>query len=206
MTKLSSILNIVLLLAVGVLYYLHFSGTKKNTTVQKTSQAQPQTGTSSASSFPTTAYVDFDSINNNVSFIKQNKKELEAEQQQIMAEYQNACRQQEIEKANFIKRGSSITQQEAEEFQNKWLGRQQEVEGTKQAKGQRLAEKGSKVMEDIQTKVKDFLKEYNKDKNYTYIFATGAGYDYLFYKDSSQNITPDIIKGLNEKMKAKEKE
>ncbi len=204
MAKLSSTLNIVLLFAVAVLYYLHFSGKKKEEAAQKKPAAQALPVTNAAS-FPTTAYVDFDSINTNVAFIKQNKKELEEEQTQIITEYKNACRQQEIEKANFIKRGSSITQKEAEEFQNKWLGTQQEIEGAKQSKGQQLADKGSKLMDKIQSTIKDFLKDYNKDKNYTYIFATGAGYDYLFYKDSSQNITPEIITGLNEKMTLKEK-
>jgi len=204
MTKLSSILNIVLLVAVGVLYYLHFSGSKKNT-LPPTKPSVPAQAVTNGASFPSTAYVDFDSINNNVTFIKQHKKELEEEQKQIMTEYQNAYRQQEADKADFLKRGNSITQQQAEEFQNKWLSKQQEIEGAKQSRGQRLAEKGSKVMDKIQTTIKDFLKEYNTDKNYTYIFATGAGYDYLFYKDSSQNITPEIIHGLNEKMKTKEK-
>ena len=45
------------------------------------------------------------------------------------------------------------------------------------------------------------MKEYNKDKNYSYILATGTGLDYLFFKDSTLNITSDVIKGLNEQMK-----
>lgn len=199
----STILNIVLIIAVGVLYYLHFSSGKKNI---YSSVALHSNHKENSNAFQQLAYVELDSINNNVSFIKLRKKELEAEQKIIINEYENACRQQEIEKNNFIKRGATITQEEAEVFQSKWLAKQQDVESIKQNKGQRLAEKGSKIMEDMQTTLKDFLNDYNKDKRFTYIFATGAGYDYLFYKDSCQNITADIVKGLNEKMSVKGKQ
>ena len=60
-------------------------------------------------------------------------------------------------------------------------------------------------MEDMQRRLKDFMNDYNKDKRYTYILATGTGLDYLFYKDSVLNITADVVKGLNEKMKEPEK-
>jgi hypothetical protein len=35
-----------------------------------------------------------------------------------------------------------------------------------------------------------------------YIITTGTGLDYMVYKDSTLNITNDVIKGMNEKMKA----
>ena len=57
-------------------------------------------------------------------------------------------------------------------------------------------------MEGIQKQLRDFLAEYNKDKKYMYIFTTGTGLDYMVFKDSSLNITNDVIKGMNEKMKA----
>ena len=57
-------------------------------------------------------------------------------------------------------------------------------------------------MDDIQKKLKEFLTDYNKEKKYMYILTTGTGLDYMVYKDSTLNITKDVIKGMNEKMKA----
>ena len=199
----STILQIVLLIAVGVLYFLHFSTNKKN---MHSSSVLHTNHTEKNNAFQQLAYVELDSINNNVSFIKLRKKELEAEQKLIVNEYETACRQQEIEKNNFIKRGNAISQEDAELFQSKWLAKQQDVETIKQSKGQQLAAKGTKIMEDMQISLKDFLNDYNRDKRFAYIFATGAGFDYLFYKDSCQNITPDIVRGLNEKMSTKGKQ
>ncbi|MDP4263001.1 MAG: OmpH family outer membrane protein [Bacteroidota bacterium] len=53
----------------------------------------------------------------------------------------------------------------------------------------------------IKTRIEDFLKDYNKDKKYAYIFANEQG---LFYFcDTAYNITGDVIKGLNEIYKNK---
>jgi len=199
MKQFSTILNIVLLLAVGYLYVLHFSSNKKNNTVSNAVTKHVD----SCLGQPVIAFVDLDSLNVNVDFIKQRKKELEIEQNSIASEYENAYRQMEAEKNNFLKRGNAITQSEAEEFQAKLMQRQQQIEATKQSKGQSLAQKGAKIMEDLQGKMKGFLNEYNKDKKYTYILATGTGLDYLFYKDSTKNITKAVVKGLNEMMNKK---
>jgi len=199
MQKFSTILNVILLLAVAVLYYLHFSSGKKNGSGNAAAWAYNAKDTGSKK-VPVVAYVELDSLNANVNFIKQRKVELEAEQKGIMSEYERAYQGLEAEKNNFLKRGNAITQQEAQVFQEKLMQKQQDIESSKQAKGQRLAERGAKVMEDMQAQLKDFLNEYNKEKKYTYILATGTGLDYIFYKDSSLNITPEIVKGLNEKM------
>lgn len=201
MKHFSTIISVVLLVAVAFLYYLHFTEHKKHKPggITATGRVKDSCG----AYVPVIAYVEMDSVNNNVTFIKGKKKELEAEQKVIMTDYENAYRSLENEKNNFLKKGDAITQQEAQAFQEKLMYKQQEVENDKQTRGQKLAEKGAKIMEDMQAKLKEFLAEYNKDKKYTYILSTGAGLDYLFYKDSAMNITPDIIKGLNEKMDQK---
>lgn len=56
-------------------------------------------------------------------------------------------------------------------------------------------------MDDIQKKLKDFLIDYNKEKKYLYILTTGTGLDYMVYKDSTLNITDEVVQGMNEKLK-----
>lgn len=200
MKQFSLVLNILLVVAVAVLYYLHFDGNKKLMAKGNIATSNKQKD-SCGDRIPIVAYVELDSLNNNVTFIKQRKKELEAEQKTIAQEYESSYRVLTAERDEFLKKGNAITQQEAETFQAKLGQRQQEIETTKQTRAQRLAEKGAKIMEDMQSKVRAFMKEYNKTKNYSYILATGTGLDYLFYKDSALNITAEVIKGLNEQMK-----
>jgi outer membrane protein len=200
MKQFSLVLNILLVVAVAVLYYLHFDG-NKNVMGKGNAATGYKQRDSCGDKIPVVAYVELDSLYSNVTFIKLRKKELEAEQKSIAQEYENSYRVLTAERDEFLKKGNAITQQEAEAFQAKLGQRQQDIEAAKQTKAQRLAEKGAKIMEDMQGKVRAFMKEYNKTKNYSYILATGTGLDYLFFKDATLNITADVIKGLNEQMK-----
>ena len=193
------VVNSLLIIAVIFLFVKVFKTTPANKTVSLSSSTNNMATSKNAS----IAFVELDSLNEKIGFIKDRRKELEIEQKAIETEWQNGYRGLENRKNEFLKRGNSITQQEAEKFQGELLQQQQEVDQRKQGLTQKLSEKSYKFMDDIQKKLKDFLNEYNKAKNYQYILTTGTGLDYMLYKDSSFNITQDVIKGMNELMPAK---
>ncbi len=197
MNRISTVLNIVLLAAVGFLYYYVFAGKKSTTPVVKT--VVGSNSVSQAGNAPI-AYVDLDSLNEKIIFIKEKRKQLEAEQRAIETEWQNSYKNLEAQKNNFLKKGDAITQQMAEEFQMSLYKQQQAVDEKKQNQTQKLSERSYKTMEDIQKKLRDFLIEYNAEKKYLYILTSGTGLDYMVYKDSSLNITPDVIEGMNKKL------
>ena len=200
MKNLSLILNVLLFAAVGYLYYYNFSGKKRD--VSPVGMNGSSTWKDSICNRPPIAYVELDSLNENITYIKEKRKELETEQKNIEAEQENGYRGLQAQKDNFLKKGASITQDEAQQFQTMLLQQQQQIDGKKQAASQKLSEKSFSFMDDIQKKLKEFLTDYNKDKKYMYILTTGTGLDYMVYKDSTLNITNDVIRGMNEKMKA----
>ncbi len=200
MKNLSLVLNIILLVAVGYLFYYDFSGKKTEAVVAKLNTSY-QSGDSN-SYRPPLAYVELDSLNEKITFIKERRKELEGEMKAIEQEQENAYRGLQAQKDNFLKRGTSITEEEAQVFQNKLMEQQQKIDTRKQELSQKLNEKSFGIMEGIQKKLREFLTEYNKEKKYMYIFTTGTGLDYMVFKDSTLNITNEVIKGMNEKMKA----
>ena len=203
MKNLSLVLNIILLLAVGYLYYYNFSGKKTAAIAEKLNSGS---GISDSGGYrPPLAYVELDSLNENITFIKERRLELEAEMKAIEQEQENGYRSLQSQKDNFLKKGAAITEEEAQNFQGKLIDQQQKIDSRKQEQSQRLNEKSFNIMEGIQKKLKEFLTEYNKDKKYMYIFTTGSGLDYMVYKDSTLNITRDVIRGMNEKMKAESK-
>jgi len=203
MKNLSLILNVVLVLAVGYLYYYDFSGKKTEAVAQKLGNNFK--GLDSSSYRPPLAYVELDSLNENITFIKERRKELEAEMKAIEQEQENGYRGLQSQKDNFLKKGAAITEQEAQVFQGKLMDQQQKIDTKKQEQSQKLNEKSFIIMDDIQKKLKEFLTEYNRNKKYMYIFTTGTGLDYMVFKDSSLNITNDVIKGMNEKMRSPSK-
>lgn len=200
MKNLSLVLNVVLVLAVGYLYYYDFSGKKTEAVAAKLESAY--LGLDSNAYRPPLAYVELDSLNEKITFIKEKRKELEAEMKNIDQEQENGYRNLQAQKDNFVKKGAAITQEEAQAFQNSLFEQQQKIDSRKQQLSQELNQKSFGIMEGIQKKLRDFLAEYNKNKKYMYIFTTGTGLDYMVFKDSSLNITNDVIKGMNEKMKA----
>ena len=204
MKNLSLVFNIVLLLAVGYLYYYNFSGKKTKEVAAKLSSNFM--ATDSHGYRPPLAYVELDSLNEKITFIKDKRKELEAEMKAIEQEQENGYRSLQAQKDNFLKKGAAITEEEAQIFQGKLIDQQQKIDGRKQQLSQKLNEKSFGIMEGIQKKLKDFLTEYNKDKKYMYIFTTGTGLDYMVFKDSTLNITNDVIGGMNAKMKAEAKQ
>ncbi len=204
MKNLSLILNIVLLLAVGYLYYYDFSGKKTKDVAAKLNSnliASDNNGYR-----PPLAYVELDSLNEKITFIKDKRKELEAAMKVIEQEQETGYRNLQAQKDNFLKKGAAITQEEAEIFQGRLIDQQQKIDRKKQEQSQALNEKSFSIMEGIQKKLKDFLSDYNKEKKYMYIFTTGTGLDYMVFKDSTLNITDDVIKGMNAKMKREAKQ
>ena len=192
--------NSLLIIAVIFLYIKVF---KSTTNVKINTSSNVTSNTNGSLKNASIAFVELDSLNEKIGFIKDRRKELEIEQKAIEVEWQNGYRGLENKKNEFLKRGNSITQQEAEKFQGELLQQQQQVDQRKQGLTQKLSEKSYKFMDDIQKKLKDFLNQYNKTKNYQYILTTGTGLDYMLYKDSTFNITADVIKGMNDLMATK---
>jgi outer membrane protein len=190
---------VILLLAVAFLYYHVFANKQASTAGVKTTSS---TASIKEAVHAPIAYVELDSLNEKIVYIKEKRKVLEAEQRAIETEWQNGYRGLENQKNNFIKKGDAITQQMAEQFQGQLMQQQQKIDEKKQILTQKLSERSYKFMDDIQKKLKDFLAEYNKEKNYMYILTTGTGLDYMVYKDSSLNITDDVVNGMNEKLKS----
>jgi outer membrane protein len=202
MKNLSLVLNFVLVAAVAFLYFHVFGGKNKSGSADVKSIAANNNNGNVANRAPI-AYVELDSLNERITYIKDKRKSLEGEQKQIEQQWQTDMNGLTKERDNFLKKGSAVTQEEGEKFQQYLYQEQQQIEAKKQAAGQRLSEQSYKFMDDIQKKLKEFLNDYNKEKNYMYILTSGTGLDYMVYKDSTLNITADVIKGMNEKLNKK---
>lgn len=196
MKNFSLALNILLVAAVAFLFVKVFSSNKSNGSTSS-SNIKDTSILSSALNENAIAFVELDSLNEKISFIKNKRQELEKEQKAIEADWRNAMVGLQNRAAEFQKKGSAITQQEAEKMQGELQQAQQQMEAKKQNLTQNLTERSYKFLDDIQKKLKDFLLEYNKDKKYQYILTTGTGMDYMLYKDQSLNVTDDVIKGMN---------
>jgi len=191
MKKFLLIINIVLLILVGYLYYLHFSDSRSTQLNQKL----PYSGSFNQIEKAKVAYIDLDSLQNNYGYYKKLKKDFEQKQTQandeitaLQKKYQTRAMQLQQKAATM----SPAEQQDAMQEINKM---QQDLQEKKQNIDNDLYNANSKMKEDILTRIQNFLKDYNKNGKYSYIFSYEPGF--MFYKDSTLNITPEVIEGLN---------
>jgi outer membrane protein len=185
------IINIVLILLVGYLYYLHFQNGK--------SKAVIETKTPSANTMEEkakVAYIDLDSLQTNYSYYKKIKADFERKQASANDEITKMQRKFQARAVQLQQKAATMNQQEQANAMEEINKMQQQLQERKQGIDNDLFDYNSKMKEDILNRIQDFLKVYNKDGRYSYIFSYEPGF--MFYKDSTLNITRDVIAGLNE--------
>lgn len=185
------VINIVLVFSVGFLYYLHFSSNKK-VVLQKGGSSMSPRETESAK----VAYIDLDSLQNNYVYYKKIKLDFERKQASANNEITGLQKKYQARAMQLQQKGPSMNQQEQESAMQEINKMQQDLQEKKQGIDNDLYNTNSKMKEDILLRIQNYLKEYNKDGKYSYIFSYEPGF--MFYKDSTLNITPDVITGLNE--------
>jgi outer membrane protein len=198
MKQFSFVLNIVLLLLVGYLYFDKFSSSKKTTLAsnQKCKDSSTHHGNK-------VAYIDLDSLQGSYEYYKILKADFEKKQAASNNEVADLQRRYQARAMQLQQKGATMNQQEQEAAMKEINQMQQGLQAKKQQLDNDLYNSNSKMKEDILKKIQDFLKAYNSDGRYDYVFSYEPGF--MFYKDSALNITSDVIDGLNELYKKEKK-
>ncbi len=183
-------MNVVLAGLVGYLYYLHFSSSKHPAAVIQSSKD------SSFNHGNKVAYLDLDSLQGNYEYYKKIKGEFERKQSASNDEVVNMQKRYQNRAVQLQQKGPAMSQAEQEAAMKEINQMQQDLQTKKQALDNELYGYNSKMKEDILTRIQNFLKDYNRDGRFSYIFSYEPGF--MFYKDSTLSITKDVIKGLNE--------
>jgi outer membrane protein len=188
MKQLSWILNVILLIAVIHLYYVHFSG-------HSGSSGSKDIIVSAKDLKPSTiVYVNSDSLLNNYEFYKKLKKELEDKNKRSEDELNSKLSAFEREVAAYQQKASTsmrepATEEALQKKQESLMKRREEL-------GIQLADHQQKLTEELHKNLSDYLKRYAKNTNYKYIlgYTKGGG---ILYANDSLDITGKVIEGLN---------
>ena len=195
MKNLFAVLNIIALLLIGVLFYLFFSRTEP---VQKMPAGQQK----QASSDFRIAYFEFDSLKAHYAYFKDAESHAKERESAMNTELSSLQNKYQKKISEWQQKGASMTPAESQQAQQEYGEMQQTYQTRKEALQEELVKNNGQVMTDIIKKVEVFLKEYNKQKNYSFIFAYEPN-SFIYYKDSVYNITNDIVDGLNAGYKKK---
>jgi outer membrane protein len=197
-----SILLYVLTAAVAVLFIMHFSS---KTGKPKASDNKTVNDPNDSARHIRVAYVDLDTIQKYYEFFKLKNNEIEADKQRMETQIQNDLNKLEKDRVAFLKRGQSITEQEAQAFQQEYQTRYQQIGQRQQTLQSQHLDRQAKAIDDIQKRINEYLKIFNTNKKYDFIFSTQEGNPTLYYKDTAFNITTEVVNGLNEEYKKTKK-
>ena len=207
--NLSIVLNVVLLIAVAVLYYLHFSSCNQpckaisnndSTVVEKPIVIQPKEIKSSK-----VVYINSDVLNEKYDFVKDLTAAAHGKQSRMESAYQKKAEKLQQDYAEIQQKASQglLSENQQKAAQEDLIKRKDELdkmEGQLQA----LIDEIQKSNEEVRKTIIDYVKEYNKTGQYNYIltYTEGPGGVVILANDSL-DITNDIVEGLNAQYKAK---
>jgi len=196
MKNISLVLNIVLLILVGILFYLFFSSRN----AQPSRTANDSTG--NVANF-TIAYFEMDSIEKQYEYVKYALEQLKAKETQISRELGTLENTYKKRLNELNQRGPYMTQSEGEAARQELAYMDQNYQNRKQTLEQEYFNQNEKLKSAIKKEIEDFLRDYNKNKGFSYIMANEPGL--FYYRDTVYNITEDVVKGLNDKYKQQKK-
>ena len=194
MKNLSNILNIVLLVAVAILYYLHFKDKPES------AQVVPAAALKSLNM----VYVNNDSLLSEYDFFKSKKAELEDKQEKIKESLKAESTKLQNEAAEYQKKAATMTDQQRQQVEEQLGMKQQQLMQRKDELLGKLDDDQAKTNEELYTRLTSFIREYNKKKNYSFILGRQKGGGILFANDSL-DITKEVVEGLNKAYREEQK-
>ena len=187
------IISIVLGIAVVVLFILHFTGGKSNTSTITAAS----TGVSGK-----IAFINADSILSQYKMAKEIKAQLEDKVKKVQGEL--GTREQSFQKrvTDFQQKmqAKSLTQEQAQKTNEQLTQEKQSLEGLSTQYQQLIAQQQQELTIALHDTIANYLKRFNKDGKFDYIFNYRNGGDLLF-QNPGLDITNVVLKGLNEDYK-----
>lgn len=213
MKNLSLLLNGILIIAVGILYYLHFNEksmvrASKNQLTEKIAALESAVDNAQVAELPQDssamsgtagiAYIDMEEFFAKYAFYKQGvakiqrgvdsrKSQLMAKQKKLEDEYKKYQETAPALGENYRKqKEQQLMQQEQELYQLR-----DKLEGEQSAELTKFNEK-------LLAKLSNYLKDLGQKKNYNYVFTyVKGGPSSIVYAKDSLNITKKVLQSLN---------
>lgn len=190
MKNLSLILSTVLLVAVGVLYYLHFSGNSS----KSTDSVNVPAGSLSM------AYINSDTVLKYYDFLKDKKVVIEAKSEKLNSDYRNRAQSLQNEITAYQRNVSNLTIGQAQALEQDLAKKQQNLQMYQQSLGQELMKDESELNQELYNRITGFLKKYSQENGLQVVLKLDPTSDVLF-GNPGLDITNAVVKGLNEEYK-----
>lgn len=186
MKNLSLILNAVLIIAVGVLYYLHFASSPKSISPDGAAILGDLT----------IAYINSDSVLKNYDYFKVSRERLEAKGKKLDQDLRNRAQGFQGDYESYQRNVSNLTIGQAKAVEEDLQKKQQNLQLYQQSLSQEMGNEEAKMTQDLYGRITGFLKKYGKEKGLQVVLKYDAASDVLFGGESL-DISKEVTAGLN---------
>ncbi|GET32227.1 hypothetical protein PbJCM13498_10900 [Prolixibacter bellariivorans] len=194
----STIIHVILALAVIGLYVLYFTGNKKGQSNQTVTEAQDENAPVKV------AFVKLDSVLVNYDLAKELNDNFKSKQDAYTNEYGQKRINFEKQANAFqekLKRGGFLTQERAMQERNRLIGMQQEIQKLDNDLSSKLQSMQQEINQQVIDSISNYVKIYNADKKYDLIFSNAN----LLEGSDQHNITREVITALNKRYHSSKK-
>jgi len=199
MKKLSIVLYVVFFLAITGLYYLYFTGSKKN---KKNDTSDFVAGVPGQG----IAYINIDSVIFKFDMFFDRRDDLMSKQKSAEAELNSRGSQYEKGARDYQDKVSKglVTRATAAQMEQALLQQQQELVSLRDKLQSDLMEEEQVMNRQILDYITKFLEENRTEYNYQYILGRSFG-SVVLYSDTSLDITQKVLDAVNKKYQADKK-
>ncbi len=194
MKNASFITNIVLSVAVIVLFILHF--TSNGSSVKNTDETTAGEVTATGG----IVYIQIDSLVSKYDMFNDLKSEFESKAQTIQNDLNKRVRTFENDFKDFqlkVQKGL-ITRSQAEAQQQQLAMREQELQNFTQQKQMEMSEEEAVLYRRVFDALNTYLEKLNQEKRYAMILSTSGASNSILKGDSSLNITNMVVSAMND--------
>jgi outer membrane protein len=189
MKNVSLALNVVLLIAVAVLYYFQFTGSKSTST------------TSGPTTPSNIAYINTDSVLKYYEFTKVNNEKLQGRAKLLQDDLKNRATALQGEINDYQRNRGSLTIGQAQAVEEGLARKEQNFRMAQETAGQEIQMEQAKLSQDLYDKITAYLKKYSQENGLQVVLKLDGTSD-LWYGADTLDISKQVIEGLNAEYRA----
>ncbi len=196
-SKLSIILNVILLFAVAVLYYLHFKPASNKQNSRDDIQISNLTNTN-------IVYMNSDTVWNKYKFVLDKKKDLQEYEERLQNQYNSKAQSFKREYEDYLKEGTSgkLSLSEQKKREEELSLKQRDLTEFDKKLSEEFIELQQKLNNEIQDSITNFIKKHYAKNNFNYVMAYSRSSGIL-YANNKFDITKDLVNNLNKAYEAR---
>jgi outer membrane protein len=206
--NLLTVLNVILLLSVGTLFYLHFAG-KTNPMKEEVAEVTPvetqiveEVEIDSIETKLNIAYIRSDDMLVQLNLVKTLQQQLQYQEQKYEEDLANKLKEVETKMKDLERevQNKTVSMNVAKIRENELMKEQQGVIALRDRYTQALGYQEMQVNKVIIDSIENFLNRYNNNGRYDFIVNNVSGNDFL-YVDKAYDITEEITNAMNKEYK-----